>query len=298
MLTGMTGVLVLFARFECVAFRQEKAKGKGVANVARQTWDREHYEKLAKLREEGQLEDVEVRHVCCCCLHIMIKSRKEEFQSANEGAAGPAGSARAFLKARTGKVSLEGNVGTVKVVKSDDLSKNGGYYCEVCECGLKDSVAYLDHINGKKHLRVAGCLSDLRKLGYSMRVERSTVDQVKNRLQSASKRKWDPLMTKKLDAMEGPWLWQGGLRYGSSPVVYYEKKLKAAQEEEARVKRQKKERKKAKKHGSPLPEQQHTEEAGQGSTEEGAKAGEEVPDADAEMMAMMGFGGFGGSKKA
>lgn len=36
-----------------------------------------------------------------------------------------------------------------------------------------------------------------------MRVERSTVDQVKNRLQSAAKRKWDPIMTKKLDAMEG-----------------------------------------------------------------------------------------------
>ncbi|RLN91411.1 hypothetical protein BBJ28_00006099 [Nothophytophthora sp. Chile5] len=262
MLKGKVGVLVLFARFECVAFRQEKAKGKGVANVARQTWDREHYEKLAKLREEGQLEDVETKKV--------IKSRKEEFQSANEGAAGPAGSARAFLKARTGKVSLEGNVGTVKVVKSDDLSKNGGYYCEVCECGLKDSVAYLDHINGKK-----------RAFAAAMRVERSTVDQVKNRLQSASKRKWDPLMTKKLDAMED-----------------YEKKLKAAQEEEARVKRQKKEHKKAKKHGTPLPEQQHTAETGQGSTEEGAKAGEEVPDADAEMMAMMGFGGFGGSKKA
>lgn len=46
-------------------------------------------------------------------------------------------------------------------------------------------------------------ISDLRKLGYSMRVERSTVDQVKNRLQSAAKRKWDPIMTKKLDAMEG-----------------------------------------------------------------------------------------------
>lgn len=44
---------------------------------------------------------------------------------------------------------------------------------------------------------------DLRKLGFSMRVERSTVDQVKNRLQSAAKRKYDPLMTKKLDAMEG-----------------------------------------------------------------------------------------------
>lgn len=44
---------------------------------------------------------------------------------------------------------------------------------------------------------------DLRKLGFSMRVERSTVDQVKNRLQSAAKRKWDPVLTKKLDTMEG-----------------------------------------------------------------------------------------------
>ncbi|GMF10899.1 unnamed protein product [Phytophthora lilii] len=80
----------------------------------------------------------------------VIKSNKEEFQAANEGAAGPAGSARAFLKARTSKMSLENSVGTVKVVKTDDVSKAGGYYCEVCECGLKDSVAYLDHINGKK----------------------------------------------------------------------------------------------------------------------------------------------------
>ena len=80
----------------------------------------------------------------------VITSSKEEFQVANEGAAGPAGSARAFLKARSAKMSLENSVGTIKVVKSDELSKVGGYFCEVCECGLKDSVAYLDHINGKK----------------------------------------------------------------------------------------------------------------------------------------------------
>ncbi|KAG6964723.1 hypothetical protein JG687_00005796 [Phytophthora cactorum] len=214
-------------------------KGAGVANVARQTWDRAHYEKLAQLRAEGQLEKEETKKA--------IKSSKEEFQSANEGAAGPAGSARAFLKARTAKMSLETSVGTVKVVKSEDLSKNGGYYCEVCECGLKDSVAYLDHINGKKHLR---------KLGYSMRVERSTVDQVKNRLQN------------------------------------YEKKLKAAEEEEARVKRQKKEQKKAKKLGKDTLDQDKNDDA-----DKKPEAADEVPDADAEMMAMMGFGGFGGSKK-
>lgn len=36
-------------------------KGAGVANVTRQTWDREHYEKLAQLRADGQLEKEEVR---------------------------------------------------------------------------------------------------------------------------------------------------------------------------------------------------------------------------------------------
>ncbi|KAF1319974.1 Zinc finger matrin-type protein 2, partial [Globisporangium splendens] len=235
-------------------FLQEK---KGVTNFERQTWDRELYEKRAQLRASGQLEEKE----------------KEEFKAAEEGAQGPAGSARAFLKARSQKVTLDNNVGTVRVVKSDDMNKNGGYYCEVCECGLKDSVAYLDHINGKKR--------------YSMRVERSTVDQVKNRLQSAAKRKWDPIVTKKLDAMEE-----------------YEKKLKAVEEEEARVKKQKKEDKKAKKHAqtSDLPSSTTTTDAA--SATDANKPPAEDPeaaatdDADAEMMAMMGFGGFGSSKNS
>ncbi|TDH69348.1 hypothetical protein CCR75_006031 [Bremia lactucae] len=233
-------------------------RGAGVANVARQTWDLEHYGKLAMLRAEGGLEKEETKKV--------INSSKEEFQLANEDAAGPAGSARAFLKARTAKMALDTRVGTIKVVKSDELSKNSGYYCEVCESSLKDSVAYLDHINGKKHLR---------KLGYSMRVERSTVDQVKARLQSAAKRKWDPLMTKKLDAMED-----------------YEKKLKAIEEEEKRVKRQKREQKKVKKLGRDT-----LIEVEKGADKK-AEAAEHVSDSDADMMTLMGFGGFGGSKKS
>lgn len=44
-----------------------------------------------------------------------------------------------------------------------------GYYCSVCDCILRDSHSYLDHINGKYHNRA---------LGMSMRVERSTAEQV------------------------------------------------------------------------------------------------------------------------
>lgn len=141
-----------------------------------------------------------------------------------------------------------------------------------------------------------------------MRVERSTVDQVKNRLQSASKRKWDPLMTKKLDAMEGRSLAVGEVLGAThtNEVLYctllltdYEKKLKAAEEEEARAKRQKKEQKKAKKLGTSASDEQNTDKKGEHAGDKKPDAAdEEVPDADAEMMAMMGFGGFGGSKKS
>lgn len=50
--------------FDLVQDKSDARKGAGVANVARQTWDREHYEKLAKLRAEGQLEKEEVRAAC------------------------------------------------------------------------------------------------------------------------------------------------------------------------------------------------------------------------------------------
>lgn len=66
---------------------------KQVQNVeSRRTWDRDYYEKKAKERlEKGddyqEKDDGPLR-----------RSTKEEFQPAPTGAAGPAGSARAYLK--------------------------------------------------------------------------------------------------------------------------------------------------------------------------------------------------------
>lgn len=78
---------------------------------------------------------------------------------------------RANLKARDRQIDLAANLNKTQVVSlTSSLSQQAGYYCSVCDCVLKDSVSYLDHINGKYHNR---------SLGMSMRVEQSTPDQVR-----------------------------------------------------------------------------------------------------------------------
>ena len=47
-------------------------------------------------------------------------------------------------------MDLETHLNKVQVVTVTGDSKQPGYYCDVCDCTLKDSVAYLDHINGRR----------------------------------------------------------------------------------------------------------------------------------------------------
>ena len=58
--------------------------------------------------------------------------------------------------------------------RADASGSSKVFYCKTCEVNLKDSQAYIDHINGKSHNN---------RLGMSMVVERVGVDRVRDKLQ-------------------------------------------------------------------------------------------------------------------
>ncbi|XP_055371799.1 zinc finger matrin-type protein 2 [Condylostylus longicornis] len=186
----------------------------------RRKWDRAEYQRLAQDR---------------------IKTIQKEDESGEPVQ-------RENLKIRDYKVDLDSKLGkSVVISKNTPTSQSGGYYCNVCDCVVKDSINFLDHINGKKHQR---------NLGMSMKVERSTVDQVKERFKINKKKMEEKKKEYDLD-----------------------KRLREAKEEEERYKEHKKEKRKERKR----------------------KADDNIDGDDtgmpSDIAAIMGFSGFGGSRK-
>merc|ERR1712113_1348542 len=88
-------------------------------------------------------------------------------------------SQRTFLKQRTQDLELDKNLGKAQVVTQHTIKPmQGGYWCSVCECLIKDSAAWLEHINGRRHNR---------NLGMNMKVEKIGVDRIKEKLRSMRK---------------------------------------------------------------------------------------------------------------
>lgn len=69
---------------------------------------------------------------------------------------------------------------TITSVNAGDLEAQSVFYCKTCKVQLKDSNAWYDHINGKKHNQM---------LGMSMVVERVSVDRVKEKLAGLKRQK-------------------------------------------------------------------------------------------------------------
>uniref|UniRef100_A0A8C2X1S1 Zinc finger matrin-type protein 2 n=1 Tax=Cyclopterus lumpus TaxID=8103 RepID=A0A8C2X1S1_CYCLU len=197
-------------------------------NEFRRKWDKDEYENLAQKRIS-----------------------EERDRERRDGKVAPPVK-RDLLRHRDYKVDLESKLGkTIVITKTTPQAEMGGYYCNVCDCVVKDSINFLDHINGKKHQR---------NLGMSMRVERSSLDQVKKRFE-ANKKKMEEKQ-KEYD---------------------FEERMKelcvdaALSPQEEKAKAYKKEKLKERKR----------------------RAEEDVDfEEDDEMAAVMGFSGFGSSKKS
>lgn len=185
---------------------------------------------------------------------------------------------RANLKVRDYQIDLASNLNKTTVHSvTAPLSQQAGFYCDVCDCVLKDSMAYLDHINGKWHNRA---------LGMSMNVEKSTVDQVRKRLEEAKAKKkgnrpgsGDDLEDHVPDGMDKAQF----------------KKEKAGEDSES----EEGEEEEFDKGLDTLIEGTTTrEDLDHKGGAAGAEEEEEEEDGvDPDFAALMGFGGFGGSKK-
>ena len=67
-----------------------------------------------------------------------------------------------------------------KIATAKVVSSNSGWRCQVCACDLKDSMTYLNHVNGRKHQKRLG----------SVRAERSTKEEfVRRRLELVNQQK-------------------------------------------------------------------------------------------------------------
>jgi U4/U6.U5 tri-snRNP component SNU23 len=152
---------------------------------------------------------------------------------------------------------LEGRIGKQVVInKTSTSADTGGYYCDICDCVIKDSINFLDHINGKNHQR---------NMGFSMKVKRSTVDDIREKL--ASKKDESKHLHRNNDS---PLSEEREKRAKPDDL---EEDLKEEEAKLADLKRQKKSNKKK------------------------APVEEEQPDPNDDLYKVMGLAGFGGSKK-
>ena len=154
-----------------------------------------------------------------------------------------------------------------------EAGREAGFYCEVCDCTLKDSLAWLDHLNGVYHNRALGL--DVTE------VERSTVDQVKKRLERAKRRKRGEIAAVDEDGGDAPLLLLDG---------------KAASDDEEESDEDESGEDESDEDESDEDESDDSDDSAASDAaedEEDAEDAEDEEDEAAAMQKMMGFGSFG-----
>ncbi|PRP82274.1 hypothetical protein PROFUN_06286 [Planoprotostelium fungivorum] len=117
-------------------------KGSGVVQTVRKTWDKVAYQKKAEDRV-AQAADV---------------PELEEFKKKRKKVAMPAGGLKP-LSARADDLNIDAVVGksVVHSTGADGATVSKiPFFCDVCDCQMKDSISWLDHINGRNQRATLG----------------------------------------------------------------------------------------------------------------------------------------------
>ncbi|KAF9928061.1 zinc finger, matrin-type 2 [Linnemannia zychae] len=88
------------------------------------------------------------------------------------------------------RLILESAIGKSQVVQGGPSGRAPGFYCKLCDCVLKDSTAYMDHKNGKKHLK---------NLGVDRKAVREDLSDVVAKLESMKRKAEAPKKDIKYD---------------------------------------------------------------------------------------------------
>ncbi|KAH9176722.1 hypothetical protein EDB89DRAFT_2112663 [Lactarius sanguifluus] len=130
----------------------------------RRKWDKEEYAERAKKKDDEERERMQENEERMKQGKKPIKGKKKDLPKPTE-----------LMKRREDDLELDKNLGKTMVVQNPGGRGPGqpGFHCETCNRTYKDSTGYLDHINGRAHLRA---------LGQTTRLERSTLEQVRAKI--------------------------------------------------------------------------------------------------------------------
>ncbi|KAK4054668.1 U4/U6.U5 snRNP associated protein [Microbotryomycetes sp. JL221] len=126
----------------------------------RKEWNQQEYEQRARDKDkEAHERAVEAEEALK--QGRKPKRKREELPKPTE-----------LMKARDNPLELDKNLNKTIIINAGAGSGPGqpGFYCDVCKRTLKDSLRYLEHINGRSHLR---------RLGQTTKVVKSTLNDVR-----------------------------------------------------------------------------------------------------------------------
>lgn len=137
-------------------------------DVQREGWDVAAFERRAEERERAEKDSEQEGPRS----KKPPRNRNLDHQDGD-----PYAPTRAWLRKRRHNIEFERKVGTTEIVSN---AQAGGFYCKVCDITVKDSNRFLSHINSRAHQK---------QLGMSIRVRRSTVEEIRAAFAEAIRRR-------------------------------------------------------------------------------------------------------------